>query len=585
MIKKEKKKEKKVNETLGNLVKCWNLLGSGKWKIIFCIVLTLFLSLITAITPLLSAQLILKVTSGLMEELVLLAFFVFAIEIFRNVLSYFYGKFFSKYSCETISTLQMEIAKETLRLETSEIDKNSSGVFIDRVNSDTRDIINIYLDLSDAIIEIITNIGIFVAIFIVNKIIFLYFVITTIIIFIVEKIRIKKYFEIDKKRRKFNEKNTGLVGELVRGIRDIKVLNISNSFLARTKSKIVEANNESLKMAKTRNIYNLLSGSLKDLFDFLLIVLSVLLVNNNLLQISSFVVIYMYRNRISSILIFFTRVFEYLKQFNVSATRVFEVIDSEKFKKEKFGEKVLKKAEGNFEFKNVSFSYDGETKVLNDMSFKIKANETVAFVGKSGVGKTTIFSLIDKLYDIDSGDIYIDNINIKELSKDSIRDNISIITQNPYIFNMTIKENLKLVKDDMTDEEMIKVCKVACLDSFINTLKDKYDTYVGEGGITLSGGQRQRLAIARALLKQTEIILFDEATSALDNETQASIQKAINNMRGEYTIMIIAHRLSTVIESDRILVVDDGKIIASGKHNDLINNNTIYKHLYENELK
>ena len=232
---------------------------------------------------------------------------------------------------------------------------------------------------------------------------------------------------------------------------------------------------------------------------------------------------------------------------------------------------------------NLNKSY-GSIKAVNNLSFKVNANETVAFVGKSGAGKTTIFSLLCKMYEIDGGEITIDGINIKELDKDSIRGNITIISQNPYIFNLSIKENLKLVKNNVTDREIKKACRIACLDDFIETLPDKYDTIIGEGGVTLSGGQRQRLAIARALIQKTEIILFDEATSALDNETQSKIQEAIHNMKGEYTILIIAHRLSTVVGADRILLVDNGKVVAEGTHKELLKKNSLYKHLYENEM-
>ena len=275
---------------------------------------------------------------------------------------------------------------------------------------------------------------------------------------------------------------------------------------------------------------------------------------------------------------------EMLKKFTLASSRVFEIING-KFKKEKFGKRHLNHIEGNFEFKNVYFSYDKNIPILKNLSFKIKANETVAFVGKSGGGKSTIFSLIDKMYDIDKGEILIDNINIDELDKDSIRNNISIITQSPYIFNFTIKENLKISKNNATDEEIIEACKVAQLHDFIMSLPKGYDTLVGEGGLTLSGGQRQRLAIARALLKQTEIILFDEATSALDNETQKGIQKAINNMKGTYTILIIAHRLSTVVDADRLIVINDGKVDSEGSHEELLKSSKVYKELYENELE
>jgi len=218
------------------------------------------------------------------------------------------------------------------------------------------------------------------------------------------------------------------------------------------------------------------------------------------------------------------------------------------------------------------------------LDLKIDSGQTYGIVGKSGSGKTTIFNLVNKLYNINSGNILIDGKDIKDLSEKSIRGNITIISQNPYIFNMSIKDNLKLVKDDVTDEEIVNACKLACLDDYICTLPDKYDTVVGEGGVNLSGGQRQRLAIARALVQNTKIILFDEATSALDNETQSKIQKAIDNLKGNYTIIIIAHRLSTIVNCDKIFILEDGKISDSGTHKILIKTNEYYKKLCETEL-
>jgi len=189
------------------------------------------------------------------------------------------------------------------------------------------------------------------------------------------------------------------------------------------------------------------------------------------------------------------------------------------------------------------------------------------------------------MYDLKDGEILIDGVNIEELDEDSIRGNITIISQNPYIFNMSIKDNLRLVKSDLTEKEMIKACKLACLDDYIESLPEKYDTIVGEGGVMLSGGQRQRLAIARAFIQKTEIILFDEATSALDNDTQSKIQQAIDNLKREYTILIIAHRFSTIINCDRIYYIEDGKVVDSGKHSELLNKCLAYKKLYESEIK
>ena len=278
--------------------------------------------------------------------------------------------------------------------------------------------------------------------------------------------------------------------------------------------------------------------------------------------------------------------FEEIKSFSLAAQRVFDVLDSSKFPKEVFGNKHTAKLEGSIKFLNVSFKYnDSEDYVLKDINLEIKPNETISFVGKSGSGKSTMFNLISALYYPSEGDILLDGNSIFQLDKDSIRGNLSVISQSPYIFNMSIKDNLQIIKKDASTEDIIEACKLARLHDYIMTLPNGYDTVVGEGGVTLSGGQKQRLAIARALLLKTEIILFDEATSALDNETQAEIQESIRNMQGEYTILIIAHRLSTVIHSDRLVLIDDGKILDIGTHQELIKRNEFYKNLYELELK
>lgn len=205
--------------------------------------------------------------------------------------------------------------------------------------------------------------------------------------------------------------------------------------------------------------------------------------------------------------------------------------------------------------------------------------------GKVVLGKTTIFNLLCKLYNVKSGEILIENENINDLDKDSIRGNITIISQEPYIFNLSIRDNLKLVKENLTEDEMIKACKIACLDKFIETLPNKYDTVLGENGVVLSGGQKQRLAIARAFVQKTKIILFDEATSALDNETQTEIQQAISNLKEDYTILIIAHRLSTIVNCDKIMVLEDGKITDVGTHEELLRTSNAYQLLYKTEIK
>ena len=220
------------------------------------------------------------------------------------------------------------------------------------------------------------------------------------------------------------------------------------------------------------------------------------------------------------------------------------------------------------------------SKIFDDLSFKIKPNTTVAFVGKSGSGKSTILNLMSKMYEVDGGEVLIDGVNINDLTKNCLRNSISLVNQFPYIFDMTIKENLLLAKKDATDEEIFKAIKDASFDDFIATLPKGINTKVGESGVKLSGGQKQRLAIARALLRNSSIIIFDESTSSLDNFAQENIKRSIDNLKGKSTIVIVAHRLSTIKNVDKIFFLDEGEIIDSGTFEHLFETNEKFKNMF-----
>lgn len=578
------KEKVKVKDAYSVIKKSLPYIKKGKkYIIIYALILILSIT-INVITPLLSAKVVLNITNGLWQKVLIVSGLILFLEVSTNLIEFFGGLVYNKFYFSLLNDIQNDLARETLKLDIKEIDKHSSGLFIDRLTKDADELSEIFQLTMWYLSRIFTDIGVLFAIFIVSKILFIYCIFVLFVIYWIEKIRISAWYEGQKETKKLEEENSGLVSELVRGIRDIKVLNSANDFREKMMDRIKKTNKLQIDIINGQKKYSLLSGSLKDLSNFIFIILGIILIKTNMLNIDNMIVVYMYQSRIFELLWSITNFKEEISKFILASIRVFEVIDG-KFKKEKFGKRHLNHIEGNFEFKNVKFGYEKDRLVLKNLSFKIKANETVAFVGKSGGGKSTIFSLIDKLYTADEGEILIDGVSINELDKDSIRDNISIITQSPYIFNFTIKENLKITKQNATNEEIEEACKVAQLHDFIMTLPKKYDTKVGEGGLTLSGGQRQRLAIARALLKQTEIILFDEATSALDNETQKSIQTAINKMKGVYTILIIAHRLSTVKDCDKIYVLEDGKIVGEGTHSELLKNNEYYKKLYKKEME
>ena len=573
-----------MKELITNLKFAWRYSKDQKIRLIKYVIFNILSIIINVVIPLISAKAIIYLTDNNFYQLILVAIVIFMVENLRNLVYYFTDKYASIIYRETYSKIEIDLGKEMLKLENSVIDANSSGVFIQRLTNDTSKIADIFNVFNFHLTGIISNIGIYVAIFVINKFIFLFFLITTGIVFFLSKLRTDVYSEKDKIYRKKHEKAAGFIGEMVRGSRDIKMLNSEDSFISDLSIKIKDLNNERYDMLSSNRKYNVIIGFTRDLVDLLSIIILVFLIQDGYLNVASALIIHNYSTRIDSIVHYVGVLLEKIKDFNLSSSRIFAILESEEFKKEEFGKVQLDKVNGDFEFKNVSFSYD-EKEVLKDISFKVNANETVAFVGKSGVGKTTIFNLLCKMYHVKNGIITIDGHDINTLDKDSIRGNITIISQNPYIFNLSIRENFRLVKEDLTEEEMINACKLACLDKFINSLPDKYDTIIGEGGVNLSGGQKQRVAIARALIQKTEIILFDEATSALDNETQASIQKAIENMKNEYTIMIIAHRLSTIINCDRIIFIDDGKVEMIGTHEELLKSCEKYKQLYESEIK
>lgn len=573
-----------MKELWSNLKIAWIYAKDQKKRLILYVLSNIVTIIISVVVPILSARVIVDLTSNQFHQVLLISLVILFVELSRNIVHYFTRYFSQVIYRETFTKIQGKLGSEILRLENQCIDNNSSGVFIQRLTNDTSKIADIFNVLNMYLSNIITNIGIFGAVFLINKVAFCYLLIMILTIYLVENKRVTLFNEQDKIFRKKNERVSGFVSELVRGVRDIKMLNAEESFMGELNSQVVDLNSQRYKMGAIDRNYSFVRGCFIDFFDTGMIFLLVFLIINQDLEIASALVIHNYMSRVTSIVNYFSMLIERVKDFNLSSSRIFDIINSEKFVKEKFGKKHLERVEGDFEFKDVTFHYDDRKRVLDHLSFKVNANEIVAFVGKSGAGKSTIFNLLCKMYDVNEGKITIDGVDIKELDRETIRGNITIINQNPYIFNLTIRDNLRLVKEDLTEEEMKEACKMACLDEFIEKLPDKYDTMIGEGGISLSGGQRQRLAIARAFVQKTEIILFDEATSALDNETQASIQEAIENLKKDYTILIIAHRLSTVIKSDRIVFLNNGKIEAEGTHKELLKKNKNYKKLYEAEL-
>ena len=265
--------------------------------------------------------------------------------------------------------------------------------------------------------------------------------------------------------------------------------------------------------------------------------------------------------------------------------RVFDFLEMKMSVAEKENAPDLKPIKNKIEYKNITFSYDGKKTVLDNINLTIKKGEKIAFVGNSGGGKTTLVNLLPRFYEISKGNIYIDGQDIKDVSLKSLRSQIAVVFQDNFLFAGTIRENILLGKPDASTEEIEKALQSACLDEFIKSLPKGLDTEIGERGVLLSGGQKQRVAITRAFLKNAPIVILDEATSALDNKSEAIVQQAIDNLMNDRTVFVIAHRLSTIQNADKIVVVNEGKLIEEGNHETLLENKGAYHALYMAQFK
>ena len=386
-----------------------------------------------------------------------------------------------------------------------------------------------------------------------------------------EQENIKKYSDLQVKNATEN----------LTGIREIKALGIKRNIEKRLFANIDKNFISQRKIKKYEVVYYNLNGLMYFLLQLIILGTSGYLVIKGELTYALFIVIESYIWRIDDVVESLSDFGINYNKVKVSLNRIDEIINNRRFKDEKFGKKELKNTKGIIEFKDVSFKYDeDEDYTLKGLNLKIESNKKIAIVGRSGNGKSTIFNLLLRYFDATLGNVLVDGINIKDLTEQSLRNNISIIRQSPFLFNMSILDNFKIVKEDASLEEIREVCKKAYIDDYIMSLPNQYETIIGEGGVNLSGGQKQRIAIARTLLINTKIILFDEATSALDNESQEYIKQTIDNLILDHTVIIVAHRLSTIVDADIICVIEDGRLEAAGTHKELLKKSKTYKSLY-----
>ena len=489
------------------------------------------------------------------------------------------------YKVESILTrrLGFNAYSKALNLPAVAFEEKSSGEIINRITNDADTLSFAFGRLLNMFSSIIASIIILIYVFINSWIIGLEILSFLGILMVVIRKYTPKMKQTHKERKQEQDKFTALTNESIRGIREIKTLGIKDNLITNMRDIIKLIYKKSEKEIDIEKEFYIISRFIKSLMEVGTFLLCVILLYHKQISLTFFVAMTYYIYRYMWLIENLTDFMKTYQKTIVSIGRVNDILENRLYKDVKFGKKELKDVKGVIEFKKVSFAYPKEHLTLNGFDLKLEPNKKIAIVGKSGHGKSTLFNLLTRIFDVKKGKITLDGVNIKDLTEESLRKNISIIRQEPFIFNRTIKENFEIVNKDISIEEIRKYAKEAYIDDYIMSLPKGYNTLLGEGGVNLSGGQKQRLSIARTLSKESKVILFDEATSALDNESQEYIKMTIDNLVKDHTVIIIAHRLSTIMDADIIYVVENGQVVDSGTHDELLIKNTNYKKLYTKE--
>ncbi len=493
-------------------------------------------------------------------------------------------KIYNYLEIKFIENVSMDLYKKIDCLPAKAFEDIGVGEFINRLYNDPDRVMELLAKLIKLICKALVVVAILILAFSISWVIGLEIVVFGIVMGYISTKYFPKIKKTQEQIKKQSDAYVKTATENITGIREIKSLGIKKNIEKSIKERLTALFTDTKKIKNHEVWYYGFNNLAYFTLQFVILLTCGYFFIQGKITYATFIMMEMYIWRIDEVVESISEFGVSYNKVTVSLKRIDEIINNRLYKDEQFGKKSLVNNSGVIEFKNVKFKYsEDEDYTLNGLSLKVEPNKKIAIVGKSGNGKSTVFNLLLRYFDSTTGEILIDGINIKDLTEKSLRENISIIRQAPFLFNLTIFENFKLVKPNVTLKEVKKYCKQAYIDDYIMSLPNKYNTVIGEGGINLSGGQKQRLAIARTLLLNTKIILFDEATSALDNESQEYIKKTINNLVKDHTIIIVAHRLSTIVDADIINIIDKGKLESSGTHEELLKTSKVYKNLYANE--
>lgn len=575
----------KAKNTKYTLRRLWSYLFKFRFLLVIALVLTILSNLFALLGPNITGKMMNEIAVGkgkiIFSNIYYYAFLLFIFYLLSSALSLIISLIMIRISKKCVYTMRKDAFNKMMKLPISYFDTNQIGDIISRFSYDI-DTVNTSLstDLIQILTSIITIIGSLVMMIIISPLLVLVFVVTLPISLLFTRVMIKKTSKFFKMRSHNLGLLSGFNEEMITGSKTIKaygkeqeIIEAFNKYNSDAATASYMAEYYSAYTGPGVNFVNNLSLSLICLFGAIMTKSNMLLLGD----ISSFV---LYSKKFSGPINEIANIVTDLQSALAAAERVFELIDEQEEPIDLEDVTTIETVKGKVEFNNVYFGYSQDKLILKDISFEATPGKQIAIVGPTGSGKTTIVNLLMRFYDINSGAIYLDDLNIGLIKRSNLRSSYAMVLQDTWLFEGSIYDNLIYGNSEVTLEQVKEATKAARIDTFIETLPDGYNTILSEGGTNISKGQKQLLTIARAMLLDAKMLILDEATSNVDTRTEIKIQEAMKNLMIGKTSFIIAHRLSTIRNADVILVIKDGEIVEKGNHKELIKNKGFYHELY-----
>ena len=521
-----------------------------------------------------------KKASGSDDVLIFMVSIIIITFLLKNIFNYLSMFFITFLRNGVVKNIRNDIYEQMIKLSLSFYSEKKRGDIVARISSDVQELDNSFLSIFELIVKdplmvLFTLISMFLISPKLSLFVIIFIPICGFVISVVGKSLRRKSLKVQKEQGQF----ISLVDETLSGMKILKIFNAEKKFFKKFTDSTIRFYKFSNSVLNRKNLASPLSeflgiSSIAGVLWFG----GIMVLKENSLDASAFIVYLGLAYNILTPAKSLSRATYKVKKASAAAERIFHIIDNETMVVEDKNAQNIESFSSGIEINNITFSYEDEI-VVDGLNLKIPKGKSFALVGQSGSGKSTLTNLICRFYDVNSGSINVDGINIKNLKKDALRNLIGLVTQDSILFNDSIKNNLLIAKPEATNEEIIECLKIANAWEFVSKMPEQIDSNIGDSGNKLSGGQKQRLSIARAVLKNPPILVLDEATSSLDSESEKLVQNALENLMKNKTSLVIAHRLSTIQKADRIIVLEKGKIIESGVHKELMKNDGIYSNL------